>query len=51
VAREAQLLLYSPAVMSMDSYPLQQLPEERFVIFVTATTGQASITLKAAVCS
>lgn len=43
MAREAQLLLYSPAVMSMDSYPVQQLPEERFVIFVTATTGQASM--------
>lgn len=42
VAREAQLLLYSPAVMSMDSYPIQQLPEERFVIFVTATTGQVT---------
>lgn len=42
VAREAQLLLYSPAVMPLDSYPIQQLPEERFVVFVTATTGQAS---------
>jgi sulfite reductase alpha subunit-like flavoprotein len=41
IAREAQLLLYSPAVLPMDSYPMQQLPEERFVIFVTATTGQA----------
>lgn len=42
MAREAELLLYSPAVMPMDSYPIQELPEERFVIFVTATTGQAS---------
>lgn len=40
VAREAALLLYSPAVMPMDAYPIQLLPEERFVVFVTATTGQ-----------
>jgi sulfite reductase alpha subunit-like flavoprotein len=43
VAREAQLLLYTPSIMPMDSYPIQQLPEERFVIFVTATTGQARV--------
>lgn len=40
VAREAQLLLYSPVTMPMDSYPIQQLPEEQFVVFITATTGQ-----------
>lgn len=40
VAREAHLLLYHPVTLPMDSYPVQQLPEERFVIFITSTTGQ-----------
>lgn len=50
VAREAQLLLYSPAVMPLDSYPIQQLPEERFVVFITATTGQASPSIQLPLC-
>jgi sulfite reductase alpha subunit-like flavoprotein len=42
VAREARLLLFAPSVMPMDAYPLQHLPDEKFVILVTATTGQVS---------
>lgn len=40
VAREARLLLFSPAVMPMDAYPIQQLPAERLVVLVASTTGQ-----------
>eukprot|EP00878_Enallax_costatus_P037405 GHUV01042247.1.p3 GENE.GHUV01042247.1~~GHUV01042247.1.p3 ORF type:complete len:124 (+),score=30.24 GHUV01042247.1:1675-2046(+) len=40
VAREARLLLYAPSIMPMDAYPMQLLPEERFAVFVTSTTGQ-----------
>jgi sulfite reductase alpha subunit-like flavoprotein len=42
VAREARLLLFAPSVMPMDAYPLQHLPDEKFVVLVTATTGQVS---------
>lgn len=40
VAREAVLRLYAPVVLPMDSYPLQQLPGERCVVCIAATTGQ-----------
>lgn len=43
VAREASLMLYAPSIMPMDGYPLQQLPEERYVVFVTSTTGQVDL--------
>jgi sulfite reductase alpha subunit-like flavoprotein len=42
MAREARLLLFTPSVMPMDAYPLQHLPDEKFVVLVTATTGQVS---------
>lgn len=42
VAREARVLLFAPSIMPMDAYPMQHLPEERFVLLITATTGQVS---------
>lgn len=42
MAREARLLLFTPSIMPMDAYPIQQLPEEQYVVFVTSTTGQVS---------
>ena len=40
IGREARLLGFAPCVLSMDAYPLHQLPTERFAVFVTSTTGQ-----------
>lgn len=44
IAREARLLHYFPRVMAMDAYPVTELPEEKAVVFVTATAGQVSTT-------
>jgi hypothetical protein len=35
-------MLFSPVVLPMDAYPMQHLPQERYVVFVAATTGQVS---------
>eukprot|EP00775_Hariotina_reticulata_P011858 gene11858-12002_t len=40
ISREARLMLFSPVVLPMDAYPMQHLPQERYVVFVAATTGQ-----------
>jgi len=42
VAREARHMLFKPTVLPMDAHPMQHLPQQRFVVFVAATTGQVS---------
>lgn len=37
--REAKKLFFSGPVLAMDEYPVQNLVNERFVVFVVATTG------------
>jgi hypothetical protein len=40
MAREAQLLLFSPRLAAMDSFDIARLPSEPLIIFVVATAGQ-----------
>lgn len=40
IGREASFHGLQPRVMSMDSYPVQELPNEHLVILIAATTGQ-----------
>ena len=40
VVREAKLRHYAPVLMPMESYDVRKLPSERYVVFVTSTTGQ-----------
>lgn len=40
IGREASFYGLQPRVMSMDSYPVQELPNEHLVIFAASTTGQ-----------
>lgn len=40
VVREAKARHYAPVFMPMESYDVRTLPSERYVVFVTSTTGQ-----------
>ncbi|GMH41133.1 hypothetical protein BSKO_09043 [Bryopsis sp. KO-2023] len=43
IGREARRRGLTPRVMSMDAFPVQNIPEERLVIFLAATTGQGEV--------
>lgn len=40
IVREAKLRHYAPVLMPMESYDVRALPNERYVVLVTSTTGQ-----------
>ena len=42
IAREGKRRHFAPRVMAMDAFPVTSIPEERIVVFVCSTTGQAS---------
>lgn len=41
IAREGKRRHFSPRVLAMDAFPATLLPQQRLVIFICSTTGQA----------
>ena len=42
IGREGKRRHFTPHIMAMDAFPVSQLPVAQNVVFVCATTGQAS---------